>query len=253
MKRQQAFIASMAHQVVTAGTLARPDRLMRFLDAATKSLTVDPGLKNLAKIAELGNQFKNIGLDKIQFITIPISGGPARPQPLVWAAARPTRLWDEDPQRRAADQAAELRRDQRRQPPGRDQAPEQRRAPSATRRPSPSGSPTVQRRPAPPRTRPSAQALANAGPVRVSLPYDAAARRDRLAAPPAARRGLRRRAARTPPSDERDDEPRGQREAGTDAWLRAQVPPHHGELTAVGAGRWAACCAASRSRISCSS
>ena len=28
--------------------------------------------------------------------------------------------------------------------------------------------------------------------------------------------------------DERDDESRGQREAGTDAWLRAQVPPHHG-------------------------
>jgi hypothetical protein len=29
--------------------------------------------------------------------------------------------------------------------------------------------------------------------------------------------------------DERDDEPRDQRESGTDAWLRAQVPPHHGE------------------------
>jgi hypothetical protein len=29
--------------------------------------------------------------------------------------------------------------------------------------------------------------------------------------------------------DERDDEPRDQREAGTDAWLRAQVPPHHGD------------------------
>ena len=56
MKRQQAFIASMAHQVVTAGTLARPDRLVRFLDSATKSLTVDPGLKNLVKIAGLGNQ-----------------------------------------------------------------------------------------------------------------------------------------------------------------------------------------------------
>src|SRR6478735_8046944 len=36
MKRQQAFIASMAHQVVTAGTLSRPDRLVRFLDSATK-------------------------------------------------------------------------------------------------------------------------------------------------------------------------------------------------------------------------
>jgi hypothetical protein len=29
--------------------------------------------------------------------------------------------------------------------------------------------------------------------------------------------------------DERDDDDaRGQRESGTDAWLRAQVPPHHG-------------------------
>jgi hypothetical protein len=29
--------------------------------------------------------------------------------------------------------------------------------------------------------------------------------------------------------DERDDsEPSEQRESGTDAWLRAQVPPHHG-------------------------
>jgi hypothetical protein len=29
--------------------------------------------------------------------------------------------------------------------------------------------------------------------------------------------------------DERDDESSAQREAGTDAWLRAQVPPHHGD------------------------
>ena len=28
-------------------------------------------------------------------------------------------------------------------------------------------------------------------------------------------------------SDERDDD-RGPRDSGTDAWLRAQVPPHHG-------------------------
>jgi hypothetical protein len=28
--------------------------------------------------------------------------------------------------------------------------------------------------------------------------------------------------------DERDDEEAGQKESGTDAWLRAQVPPHHG-------------------------
>jgi hypothetical protein len=28
--------------------------------------------------------------------------------------------------------------------------------------------------------------------------------------------------------DERDDD-EGPRESGTDAWLRAQVPPHHGD------------------------
>lgn len=94
MKRQQAFIASMAHQVVTAGTLSRPDRLYRFLDSATKSLTVDKGLDNLVKIAELGIQFKDIGLDKIQFITIPNMPDPADPNRLVWLQPQANQVWE---------------------------------------------------------------------------------------------------------------------------------------------------------------
>jgi LCP family protein required for cell wall assembly len=93
MKRQQAFIASMAHQVVTANTLARPDRLVRFLDSATKSLTVDPGLSNVVKIAELGAEFKNIGLDNIQFITIPNIPDPTNPNRLVWKHPDAHRVW----------------------------------------------------------------------------------------------------------------------------------------------------------------
>jgi LCP family protein required for cell wall assembly len=42
MKRQQAFIASMAHQAISADTLANPIHLAKFIDAATKSLTLDP-------------------------------------------------------------------------------------------------------------------------------------------------------------------------------------------------------------------
>ena len=94
MKRQQAFIASMAHQVLTAGTLARPDRLVRFLDSATKSLTVDPGLKNVIKIAELGNQFKGIGLDNVQFLTIPIMTAPSDPNRLAWKQPEANKVWD---------------------------------------------------------------------------------------------------------------------------------------------------------------
>jgi LCP family protein required for cell wall assembly len=94
MKRQQAFIASMTSSVVSAGTLARPDRLVRFLNAATASLTVDPGLKNIMKIADLGIQFKNTGLDKIQFITIPSMPDPQDPNRLVWTEPQASDVWD---------------------------------------------------------------------------------------------------------------------------------------------------------------
>jgi LCP family protein required for cell wall assembly len=93
MKRQQAFIASMAHQVVTAGTLARPDHLVGFLEAATSSLTVDKGLGNLWKIAKLGSEFKDIGLDNIQFITIPNIPDPEDPNRLVWQQPQASQVW----------------------------------------------------------------------------------------------------------------------------------------------------------------
>jgi LCP family protein required for cell wall assembly len=77
IKRQQAFIAAMAKKVISAGTLARVDRLVRFLNAATKSLTVDEDLENVVKIAEVGVGFQGIGLDNIQFLTAPVAYYPA--------------------------------------------------------------------------------------------------------------------------------------------------------------------------------
>ncbi|MCW2792595.1 MAG: cell envelope-related transcriptional attenuator [Nocardioides sp.] len=93
MKRQQAFIASMAHQVVSAGTLANPIKIVKFLEAATKSLTLDPDLGSLKKIGNLGYQFRGIGLDKIQFITIPNEVDPTNPNHLVWTPAA-KQVWD---------------------------------------------------------------------------------------------------------------------------------------------------------------
>ncbi len=84
MKRQQAFIAAMVEKAVSKGTLANPVRLYRFLDAATKSLTTDPGFAHLKELAVLGNQLKNIGLDNIQFITVPNAPWPEDPNRLVW-------------------------------------------------------------------------------------------------------------------------------------------------------------------------
>lgn len=87
VKRQQAFIASMANKVISADTLARPDRTVKFLNAATKSLTVDRGLKNVLKIADVAVQFKDIGLDRIQFITVPWGTDPTNPNRIVWTPA----------------------------------------------------------------------------------------------------------------------------------------------------------------------
>ena len=71
MKRQQSFIAAMIAKVVSKGTLANPVRLYKFLDAATGSLTTDEGFANLKELASLGSSLKNIGLDNVQFITVP--------------------------------------------------------------------------------------------------------------------------------------------------------------------------------------
>ena len=87
MKRQQAFIASMAHQVISAGTLSNPIKVVRFLEAATKSLTLDEQIGSLKKLGQLAYEFRDIGLDKIQFLTIPNTVDPADPNHLVWTPA----------------------------------------------------------------------------------------------------------------------------------------------------------------------
>lgn len=87
VKRQQAFIASMANKIISADTLARPDRLLRFLDAATKSLRTDKELASVTKLAQLGLQFKETGLKKIQFFTVPWAEDPANANRIVWTPA----------------------------------------------------------------------------------------------------------------------------------------------------------------------
>ncbi len=72
-KRQQAFIAAMANKVLSAEVMTNPIKLISFLDAATKSLHADEGLSSPKALADLALEFKNIGLDDIQFITIPIN------------------------------------------------------------------------------------------------------------------------------------------------------------------------------------
>ncbi len=85
MVRQQTFISAMIKKVVSRGTLANPLRLYNFLQAATNSLTTDPGFADLKKLASLGKSLQSVGLDKIQFITVPWEPYAPDPNRIVWS------------------------------------------------------------------------------------------------------------------------------------------------------------------------
>jgi LCP family protein required for cell wall assembly len=69
--RQQAFLGSMVEKVRSTGLLLRPDKLLRFLDAATNSLTTDPGLGNLNALRKLATEVKDIDSRDVTFLTAP--------------------------------------------------------------------------------------------------------------------------------------------------------------------------------------
>ena len=71
MKRQQAFIASMIHKVVSAGTLTRPDRLLGFANALTSSLKASPDLASAGKLVQLASSLRDVDLAHIKFVTMP--------------------------------------------------------------------------------------------------------------------------------------------------------------------------------------
>lgn len=76
-KRQQAFIGSMAAKLLSGDTLSSPTKVLGFLNAATKGLTMDEGLKdNLDTMAKIGAGFQSIGMENIKFLTIPVIADP---------------------------------------------------------------------------------------------------------------------------------------------------------------------------------
>jgi len=85
MKRQQAFISSMINKVVSAGTLTRPDRLVKFANAAASSVTASPGLDTVHALVKLAEQLKHIDLSHITFVTAPVMDYPQNPNRLIFA------------------------------------------------------------------------------------------------------------------------------------------------------------------------
>jgi LCP family protein required for cell wall assembly len=91
--RQQAFLSSVLQQATSAGTLSNPVRLYQVLDAATRSLTTDPGMAGLGQLTDLADQVHAIGLGNIRFLTVPTGAYPADPNRLAWTAGAADLWW----------------------------------------------------------------------------------------------------------------------------------------------------------------
>ncbi|MBN6036657.1 LCP family protein [Amycolatopsis sp. 195334CR] len=74
IQRQQAFLSSALHQVLSAGTLTSPDKLNQLMEAVKKSIVVDPGLDLL----EFAGQARDIASGEVNFQTIPVVAVGAR-------------------------------------------------------------------------------------------------------------------------------------------------------------------------------
>ncbi len=90
--RQQAFLSSVLQEATSAGTLTNPVRLYGFLNAATRSLTMDPGLSGVGTVAAFARDIERVGLSNIQFVTVPNGPDPDDPNRLVWLPSAQT-LW----------------------------------------------------------------------------------------------------------------------------------------------------------------
>ncbi|MEV4751454.1 LCP family protein [Streptosporangium sp. NPDC049248] len=92
IQRQQMFIASMVKKVMSGETLTDPARLFGFLDAATKSVTTDPGLTP-GVMKDLATSAEGLAAGQIHFITTPWRYSLVHPGRVEWVEPQSGKLF----------------------------------------------------------------------------------------------------------------------------------------------------------------
>jgi LCP family protein required for cell wall assembly len=89
--RQQAFMSSLVSRVQSK--LLNPLAIYRFLDSATKSLTIDSQLGGITGLYDLGMSLRGIPSDKIAFFTIPNEIDAAQPADVQWTQPEDAKIF----------------------------------------------------------------------------------------------------------------------------------------------------------------
>ena len=93
IERQQAFLASLIQEVTSSGVLFNPVELYDFLDAATRSVTTDTGLGSIRSMASVAVRVREVGLESIEFTTVPWEVYPPNPNRVQWAQPAADEMW----------------------------------------------------------------------------------------------------------------------------------------------------------------
>lgn len=68
--RQQAYMASLANKILTAGTLANPSRIRQLINAAQQSLVLDDGFN----VLDFASRMQGLTAGNVAFETVPVLG-----------------------------------------------------------------------------------------------------------------------------------------------------------------------------------
>ncbi|PFG32499.1 LytR family transcriptional attenuator [Sanguibacter antarcticus] len=90
--RQQELLAATLRTVLDKNILTNTPDLLKFLNAATSSLTASPELASLPNMSGLAYSLRTITSDKITFMTIPITTAPSNEYRVVWTSEADT-VW----------------------------------------------------------------------------------------------------------------------------------------------------------------
>lgn len=92
MDHQQVVMSAIIQEATSKHTLSKPSKLYPFLNAATKALTVDPGLDSVKSLGDLASRVAHTDSKNITFKTMPWAADPTNTNRVV-PGKKATRLF----------------------------------------------------------------------------------------------------------------------------------------------------------------
>jgi LCP family protein required for cell wall assembly len=84
--RQQQLLAAVVTTVLGKNMLTDITQLIRFLDSATESLSIDSGFSSITDMAGLAYSLRSTPAGNISFMTIPFAAAPSDPNRVQWTS-----------------------------------------------------------------------------------------------------------------------------------------------------------------------